>query len=71
MGAKLAKVLASIIIETIRKAETSNYANVDEFMRHLTKDEQIALAYLIRKAEDSGIAKDSLRSAFVKAFRKN
>jgi hypothetical protein len=56
------------ILTLIRKAETGNYANGNDFIRHLTEDEQCALAHLIVKVEKATQAKNPLRSKFVQAF---
>ena len=56
------------ILTLIRKAETGNYANGNDFVRHLTEDEQCALAHLIVKVEKATQAKNTLRSKFVQAF---
>jgi hypothetical protein len=63
------KDYSSSILELIRKAESGNYANADDFIRQFNEDEQIALARLIYAVEKSGIARNPLRSAFSQAFR--
>ena len=56
------------ILTLIRKAETGNYANGKDFIRHLSEDEQCALAHLIVNVEKATQAKNPLRSKFVQAF---
>jgi hypothetical protein len=56
------------ILTLIRKAETGNYANGNDFIRHLSEDEQCALAHLIVNVEKATQAKNPLRSKFIQAF---
>jgi len=57
------------ILAVVRKAETGNYANSGDFIRHLTEDEQCALAHLIVEVEKATQANNTLRSKFVQAFK--
>lgn len=59
------------VLEVLRKADKGNYTNADDFVCSLNEDEQVGLAYLIDKAQKSGLTENNLRFRFIQAFRQN
>jgi hypothetical protein len=56
------------VLALIEKAEVSNCANANDFIRQLTEDEQATMAHLIVKVEKATQLRTPLRSTFIQAF---